>query len=150
MFEFPVCVSAGRVWTVGCWRVVVGVSGQLRHPVALLPVALRRQPHHHPRHGRHGDGVPGLPGCHQGEQVPAVECECTTIPIMHHYLVHLNISFSQSVLLSVVFRLCWNFTWWRNLIVKFITSFIFFITYLNFNTGIIVLIIWKKSGPQPG
>lgn len=96
------CVSAGRVWIVGCWRVAVGVSGQLRHPVALLPVALRRQPHHHPWHGRHGDGVPGLPGCHQGEQVPAVECECTTVPTMHHYSSHLDISFSQSELLSVL------------------------------------------------
>ncbi|KAI3366634.1 hypothetical protein L3Q82_009319 [Scortum barcoo] len=38
--EFPVCVSAGWVRVAGCRRVAVGVSGQLRHPVALLPVAL--------------------------------------------------------------------------------------------------------------
>lgn len=75
--EFPVCVcvTAWRVWIARRRRVAVGLSGQLRHAVALFPVALRRQPHHQPRHRRHGDGLSGLPGRHQGEQVPAAERE---------------------------------------------------------------------------
>lgn len=69
------CVSAGGVWAAGGGGVALGVSGQLRHPVTLLPLDLRRQPHHHTWHRHHGDRFPGLPWGHQGEQVSASECE---------------------------------------------------------------------------
>lgn len=58
------CVSAGRLWVVGRRPVALRVSGQLCHPLAFLPVALCRQPHHHPWQHRHGDRLFGLPGCH--------------------------------------------------------------------------------------
>lgn len=93
-------VAAGWVWTVGRRRVAVGFSGQLCHPVALLPVALRRQSYHHPGHCCNGHRFPGVPGFHQGEQVPAAECECTTIPIMHHWSV---VVFSICLILQYFF-----------------------------------------------
>lgn len=101
------CVSAGWVWPVGRWRVALRVTGQLRHAVALLPVALRRQPHHHAGHGGDGDGVSGMPGRHQGEQVSAAERECTTITMMQHcgiIIVALPVSLNPDV-----FKFCWKF-----------------------------------------
>lgn len=66
------------MWVAGRGPLALCVSGQLRHSFALLPVALCRQPHHHPRQHCHGDGVFGLPGRHQGEQVPSAERKDTT------------------------------------------------------------------------
>lgn len=68
------------MWVVGRGPLALRVSGQLRQSFALLPVALRRQPYHHPRQHRHGDGAFGLPGRHQGEQVPSAERKDTTAP----------------------------------------------------------------------
>lgn len=63
-FKCSFCVSAGRLRVVRRWPVALCVSGQLRHPLALLPVALCRQSHHHPWQYHHGDRLFGLSGCH--------------------------------------------------------------------------------------
>lgn len=65
------------MWLWAAWRghLVVCVSRQLRHLLALIPLAVSRQHGHCHRRHRHGNGIPWLPGCHQGEQVPATECE---------------------------------------------------------------------------
>lgn len=65
------------MWLWAAWRghMAVCVSRQLRHLLALIPLAVSRQHGHCHRRHRHGNGIPWLPGCHQGEQVPASECE---------------------------------------------------------------------------
>lgn len=56
-------------------HLAVGVSGQLRHLLTLIPLAVRRQHGHRHRSHRHGNRLSRLPGGHQGEQVPAPERE---------------------------------------------------------------------------
>lgn len=81
------------MWLWAAWRghLAVCVSRQLRHLLALVPLAVSRQHGHCHRRHRHGNRIPWLPGCHQGEQVPASECELNlSIPIKYdtHLLLH--------------------------------------------------------------
>lgn len=59
------------------WRghLALCLSGQLRHLLALSTRTVSRQHGYRHRSHRHGDRLSRLPGRHQGEQVPASECE---------------------------------------------------------------------------
>lgn len=59
------------------WRghLALCLSGQLRHLLTLFTRTVGRQHGHRHRSHRHGDRLSRLPGRHQGEQVPASECE---------------------------------------------------------------------------
>jgi len=73
--------AAVRLWAARRGHLALGVAGQLRHLLALVPLAVGRQHGHRHRRHRHGNGLSRLPGCHQGEQVPASEREFNPVPI---------------------------------------------------------------------
>lgn len=65
------------MWLRAAWRghLAFCLSGQLCHLLALFTRTVGRQHGHRHRSYHHGDWLSRLPGRHQGEQVPASECE---------------------------------------------------------------------------
>lgn len=80
---FPFCLAAMWLRAARRRHLAVCVSGQLRHLLALIPLAVSSQHGHRHRRHRHGNRLPRLLGCHQGEQVPASECE-----LIFKYICH--------------------------------------------------------------
>lgn len=79
----PFCLAAMWLWAARRRHLAVCVSGQLRHLLALIPLAVSSQHGHRHRRHCHGNRLPRLLGCHQGEQVPASECE-----LIFKYICH--------------------------------------------------------------
>lgn len=72
---FPFRLAVMRLRAAWCGHLAFCLSGQLCHLLALFTRTICRQHGHRHRSYRHGDRLSRLPGRHQGEQVPASECE---------------------------------------------------------------------------
>lgn len=95
----PFCLAAMWLWAARRRHLAVCVSGQLRHLLALIPLAVSSQHGHRHRRHCHGNRLPRLLGCHQGEQVPASECELIFKYICHSCIRHILLSQSPILLL---------------------------------------------------